>query len=69
MIYVNQTAINVVRFCYTASGSDGLRNPSPLGRCMRDVSGTTQHALIETALLVDIISPILAQWRSMSAEG
>src|SRR2546421_2396645 len=34
--YATRVAADAVRFAYTWSGSDGLRNPSVLGRCFRD---------------------------------
>ena len=67
VIYVHQVAADVVRFCYTMAGSDSLRNPSALGRCMRDMSAATQHIFVDTIALQDIAVPILADWRELAA--
>jgi alkylation response protein AidB-like acyl-CoA dehydrogenase len=45
--YSVKTAADVVGFCYTWSGSVGLRNPHPLGRLVRDMSAQTQHVLVD----------------------
>ena len=68
VIYVHRVAADVVRFCYEASGSDGLRNPSALGRCMRDMYAATQHIFVDTNAMVDVVVPILQQWRANGAE-
>jgi alkylation response protein AidB-like acyl-CoA dehydrogenase len=67
MIYVHNVAADVVRFCYVSGGSDALRNPSPLGRCMRDMFAATQHVFVDTINLVDAAVPILQQWRPQNA--
>ncbi len=55
-------AADVVRWCYTWSGSDGLRHPSALGRCLRDMAGATQHVLVDPNTLVGIAPGLLADW-------
>ncbi len=63
VIHVHKVAGDVVRFCYESSGSDGLRNPSALGRCMRDMFAATQHIFVDTNAMVDVAVPILQHWR------
>lgn len=60
--YLHEVAADVVRFCYQWGGSDALRNPSPLGRCMRDMAGATQHVYVDPMTLVDAAPPVLADW-------
>ena len=60
--YVHATAADIVRFCYTWGGSDALRNPSPLGRCMRDISGATQHVFVDPVTMVDAAPSLIAHW-------
>lgn len=61
--YGTTVAADVVRWCYTWAGSDSLRNPSPLGRCMRDILGATQHLLVDPNSLVDLAPDLLADWK------
>ena len=65
VIYVHKVAADVVRFCYTMGGSDSLRNPSDLGRCMRDVSAATQHIFVDTIAMQDVAVPILDEWKQV----
>ncbi len=60
--YVHTTAADIVRFCYTWGGSDALRNPSALGRCMRDISGATQHVFVDPVTMVDAAPSLIAHW-------
>ncbi len=60
--YATAVAADVVRWCYTWSGSDGLRNPSTLGRCLRDMAGATQHVLVDPNSLVGMAPELLADW-------
>jgi alkylation response protein AidB-like acyl-CoA dehydrogenase len=60
--YVHQSAADIVRFCYTWGGSDALRNPSPLGRAMRDISGATQHVYVDPLTMVDAAPSLLKRW-------
>jgi alkylation response protein AidB-like acyl-CoA dehydrogenase len=61
--YATTVAADVVRWCYTWAGSDSLRNPSPLGRCLRDMSAATQHVLVDANTLVGIAPDLLADWK------
>lgn len=69
VIYVHKVAADVVRFCYTMGGSESLRNPSDLGRCMRDLSAATQHIFVDTIAMQDIAVPILDDWKEIVAEN
>lgn len=62
--YATAVAADVVRWCYTWSGSDGLRNPSALGRCLRDMAGATQHVLVDANSLVGVAPALLADWKN-----
>jgi alkylation response protein AidB-like acyl-CoA dehydrogenase len=63
LIYAHKVASDVVRFCHIHGGSEALRNPSVLGRCMRDMHAATQHVFVDTTHLVDVAGPILAARR------
>lgn len=67
VIYVHKVAAEVVRFCYTMGGSEALRNPSDLGRCMRDMYAATQHIFVDTIAMQDIAVPILDEWKQRAA--
>ena len=45
--YMTQVCQEVVLFAYTAAGSQGLRNPSPLQRCFRDIYTGGQHIFVD----------------------
>ena len=49
--WATDTTADAVRFAYLASGSDGLRNPSAVGRCFRDIHAATQHLVVDEATL------------------
>lgn len=44
--YATRVAVDVVRFAYTAAGTDALR-PSVLQRCFRDMHAATQHIFVD----------------------
>ncbi|MDB5714013.1 MAG: acyl-CoA dehydrogenase [Sphingomonadales bacterium] len=67
VVYVHNVASDVVRFCHVQGGSDALRNPSILGRCMRDMHAATQHVFVDTTYLVDAAGPLLEWHRSGAA--
>lgn len=67
VIYVHKVAADVVRFCFTMAGSESLRNPSALGRCMRDMSAANQHIFVDTIAMQDIAVPILDDWKEVVA--
>ncbi len=49
--YATDVAAEVVRFAYLASGTDGLRNPSVIGRCFRDIHAATQHMVVDPSTI------------------
>jgi alkylation response protein AidB-like acyl-CoA dehydrogenase len=49
--YATDVAGEVVRFAYLASGTDGLRNPSVIGRCFRDIHAATQHMVVDPSTI------------------
>ncbi|TKA98451.1 hypothetical protein FAZ78_00620 [Cereibacter changlensis] len=65
-IFVHKVASEVVRFCHVMGGSESLRNPSDLGRCMRDIHVATQHIFVDTVAMQDIAVPILAEWQGFA---
>lgn len=62
--YATRVAADVVRWCYTWAGSNSLRNPSALGRCLRDISGATQHLFVDPNTYVDAAPELIAHWTS-----
>ena len=58
--WVQEVANDVVRFAHSWAGSAGIRNPSPLGRCHRDMAVAATHALIDPMTLVDAAPAIQA---------
>lgn len=55
-------ARDVVSWAFTWGGSASIRNPSVLGRCMRDISVGTTHMIVEPMTLVQAAGPILAAY-------
>jgi alkylation response protein AidB-like acyl-CoA dehydrogenase len=49
--WATDVAEEAVRFAYLASGSDGLRNPSVIGRSFRDIHAATQHVVVDGSTL------------------
>jgi indole-3-acetate monooxygenase len=58
--YATRVAADATRFAYTWSGSDGLRNPSVIGRCFRDISAGTQHIFVDNSTLTQMSQLLLA---------
>ena len=50
--WATDIAEEAVRFAYLASGSDGLRNPSVIGRYFRDIHAATQHVVVDDSTIV-----------------
>ena len=50
--WATDIAAEAVRFAYLSSGSDGLRNPSVLGRYFRDIHAATQHVFVDDSTIV-----------------
>ncbi|MBS9375199.1 acyl-CoA dehydrogenase family protein [Rhodococcus sp. B50] len=61
--WVQEVAGDVVMFAHRWAGSATVRNPSALGRCVRDAAVATQHALIDRMTLSDAASAILPGYR------
>lgn len=53
-------AADAGRFAYTGAGSDGLKNPSAVQRCFRDISAATQHLFVDDNTLTGCAEAILA---------
>jgi alkylation response protein AidB-like acyl-CoA dehydrogenase len=62
-VAAHNLASEVVQFCHLWSGTASLRNPSPLGRAVRDVMAATQHLLVDQKMLVDCAPAIIGSWR------
>ncbi|GAA2866722.1 acyl-CoA dehydrogenase family protein [Pseudonocardia halophobica] len=58
--WVQKVAQDVVTWAYNWGGSASIRNPSVLGRCLRDISVGAQHMLVEPMTLVEASAPIIA---------
>jgi indole-3-acetate monooxygenase len=58
-----QLAYEVVEFAYRWAGSVSLRQPHPLGRCMRDMHAATQHVYVDINSLVNAADALLASYR------
>lgn len=63
LTYVHRVGSEVVEWCYRWAGTDALRNPHPLGRCMRDMHGATQHLFVDPLSYVDAAPSLVASWR------
>jgi alkylation response protein AidB-like acyl-CoA dehydrogenase len=63
--YVHRVASDAVRFAYTWAGTTAMRRPNALGRCMRDISGATQHVYVDPNSLV-AVAPALVAARTRS---
>jgi alkylation response protein AidB-like acyl-CoA dehydrogenase len=57
-------AADIVAFAHRWGGSQSIRDDSPLGRCMRDVSTATQHVLVDPITLVNDAADILPRYQT-----
>jgi alkylation response protein AidB-like acyl-CoA dehydrogenase len=57
--WVQGIARDIVTFAFSWGGSGAFRNPSALGRCLRDISTGANHVLVEPMTLVDAADQIL----------
>ena len=62
-VAAHNVASEVVQFCHLWSGTASLRNPSMLGRAVRDMMAATQHLLVDQKMLVDAAPAIIASWQ------
>ncbi|MFC4948256.1 acyl-CoA dehydrogenase family protein [Pseudonocardia sp. GCM10023141] len=58
--WVQGVAQEIVTFAYNWGGSASIRNPSVLGRCLRDITVGARHLLVEPMTLVEASPTILA---------
>jgi indole-3-acetate monooxygenase len=58
--YATRVAADTARFAYTWAGSAGLRNPSVVGRCFRDIHAGTQHLYVDNNTLTGYTQALLA---------
>ncbi|MFC8042864.1 acyl-CoA dehydrogenase family protein [Nocardia sp. NPDC057353] len=57
--WAQEVAGDVVMFAHRWAGSATVRNPSALGRCVRDAAVATQHALVDRMTLVEAAQAIV----------
>jgi alkylation response protein AidB-like acyl-CoA dehydrogenase len=57
--YATRVAADAARFAYTWAGSNGLRQPSVVGRCFRDISAGTQHLYVDNNTLTGYTQALL----------
>ena len=60
--WCHQAAKEVVLFAFGAGASASLRNPSILGRCLRDVTVAAQHVIVDPQSLVEAAPTIISSW-------
>jgi alkylation response protein AidB-like acyl-CoA dehydrogenase len=65
--YSHTVAAAAVRFCYTWAGTDALRHPHALGRCLRDIEGATQHFFVDPISMVGAGRELVGAWRRHEA--
>lgn len=63
----HQAAKDVVLFAFGAGASASLRNPSVLGRCLRDVTVAAQHVIVDPQSLVEAAPVVIASWADAEA--
>jgi len=61
--WVHDVASEVVGFCRLWGGTQAFRNPTRLGRVIRDLAVATQHVLVDPVTLVAAGSVIAGTWR------
>jgi indole-3-acetate monooxygenase len=57
--YATRVAADAARFAYTWAGSSGLRSPSVIQRCFRDISAGTQHIYVDNNTLTAYTQTVL----------
>lgn len=58
----HQAAKEVVLFAFGAGASASLRNPSVLGRLLRDMTVAAQHIIVDPQTLVDAAPEVITSW-------
>ena len=59
--YATRVAADAARFAYTWAGSSGLRSPSVVQRCFRDIHAGTQHLYVDNNTLTGYTQARLAE--------
>lgn len=57
--WATRVSADACRFAYTWAGSDGLKNPSVVQRCFRDISAGTQHLFVDNNTLANYTHALL----------
>ena len=65
--WITQTAMNVAQFAHRWAGSAAIRNPSALGRCIRDILVGSQHMMVDPNTMAQFASPLISSWRDVPA--
>ncbi|MTD56539.1 acyl-CoA dehydrogenase family protein [Amycolatopsis pithecellobii] len=60
--WVVGVARDIVNWAFNWGGSASIRNPSVLGRCLRDISVGATHMMVEPMTMVEAAGPILATY-------
>jgi alkylation response protein AidB-like acyl-CoA dehydrogenase len=63
--WTHKVAADVVRFCHMWGGSESVRNPTALGRCMRDMYVATQHIYVDPKTVWDAAPAIIDRWTTL----
>jgi|CryBogDrversion2_2_1035213.scaffolds.fasta_scaffold00756_2 indole-3-acetate monooxygenase len=58
----HQVAKEVVLFAFGAGASASIRNPSVLGRLLRDITVAAQHIIVDPQTLVDAAPEVIKSW-------
>ncbi|MGZ4709776.1 MAG: acyl-CoA dehydrogenase family protein, partial [Acidimicrobiales bacterium] len=59
--YATRVAADAARFAYTWAGSSGLRSPSVVQRCFRDIYAGTQHLYVDNNTLTGYTEAMLGE--------
>jgi alkylation response protein AidB-like acyl-CoA dehydrogenase len=62
--FVQRTGTSVASACFQWAGQSALRNPSLLGRCLRDMLAAGQHVFVDPIHLVTRATSLLPEWRN-----
>ncbi|GAA0983808.1 acyl-CoA dehydrogenase family protein [Acrocarpospora macrocephala] len=60
--YLHDVAGEVVSFCALWGGTKTFRNPSVIGRCLRDVTVARNHAFVDPVTLANAAEPFIQEW-------
>jgi alkylation response protein AidB-like acyl-CoA dehydrogenase len=66
-VWAHDIGMKVVQFCNTWGGSQALRHPSVLGRCLRDMSVATQHIFVDQNHYTDAGTALVAAYVGRNA--